>query len=339
MIDLAISPEVAAVHEEAILIDGRDPTFLLYRQTGDEKPSYWDAIRRSGLTAVTVDVPNVEDTFREAAINFAAWHARVGAQPDMRIVRSTEDIVEAKRAGGTGFILSSQSPTPIENDLRLLGALHALGLRVMEMSYQKRNLLADGCGETSGAGLSRFGRDAITEMNRLGIAIDLSHASDATMIETIEHSSAPVFFSHANARALVDHPRNVPDDYLRALAEKGGVCCVSAYSDFLKPDGGKTGTTLDDYLRMIDYMVELMGVEHVGIGFDVGEARSAQEVSMIGGADPSLRYVQELRSRSDLIRLTSALLGHGYTPDDVKRIMGGNLLEFFRVAWNETERS
>jgi membrane dipeptidase len=323
------------VHDGAVLIDGRDPTFLLYRQTGAEKPIYWDAIRRSGLTAVTVDVPHVEDSFRDAAINFAAWHERVRGQADARIVRSSQDIHGAKRAGGTGFILSSQSPTPIENDLRLLGALYEMGLRVMEMSYQKRNLLADGCGESNDAGLSNFGKDAVREMNRLGVAIDLSHTSDQTMIQTIELSSSPVFFSHSNARAVVDHPRNVPDEYLVALAERDGVCCVSAYSDFLRPSGSTTGTTLTDYLHMVDYVVELIGIDHVGMGFDVGEARSEAEVGMIGGADPSKRYVKELRSRSDLLLLTTALLEHGYSPTDAQKILGGNLLRFYSEAWNE----
>lgn len=338
MHELAASPdsnEVRTVHEKAILIDGRDPTFLLYRETGDEKPGYWDAIRQSGLAAVTVDVPNVEDSFREAALNFGAWHERVRQRPDLRIVRSSTDILEAKKQGGAGFILSSQSPTPIENDLRLLSALHSLGLRVMQLAYHKRNLLADGDRESNDGGLSEFGKDVVRESNRLGVAIDLSHASDRTMIEAIELSSKPVFFSHANARAVVAHRRNVPDDYLRALADKGGVCCVSAYSDFLRDSGSQTGTSLDDYVRMVDYVVELIGIDHVGMGFDVGEARSEREVSLIGGADPGKRYVRELRSRADLLKLTAALLGHGYSPTDVEKILGRNLLDFFRVAWNE----
>lgn len=332
-----VEPKDRAVrlHEGSVLIDGRDPTFLLYRHTGAEKPDYFETVGASGLTAITVDVPHVEDTFRDAAINFAAWHERVSKNPGTLLVRSTADIERAKLENRVGFILSSQSPTPVENDIRLLRSLYELGLRVLEMTYQKRNLLADGCGEEADGGVSSFGLQAIAEMNRLGIAIDLSHAGDRTMTQTLEASTSPVFFSHSNARGLVDHPRNVPDGVLTTMAAAGGVCCVSAYSDFLRVDGGREGTTLADYLRMVDYVVDLIGIDHVGMGFDVGEARTDAEVTLIGGADPAKRYVRELRSRTDLFRLTEALVDHGYGDDDVRKFLGGNLLRFYRQAWNE----
>ncbi len=332
---------VSRTHAEAIVIDGRDPTFLLYRQTQDEKPAYWDTIATGGLTASVVDVPWTEDGFRDACINFGAWHERVAAHPKTLIVRTVDDIQRAKDEGRNGFILSSQTPTIIEDDVRLLRPLYELGLRVMQMTYQKRNLLADGCGESTDAGLSNFGRRAIAEMDRLGIAIDLSHAGDRTMIETIETSSQPVFFSHSNARAVVDHPRNVPDETLRRLAERGGICGVSAYSAFLKVGGGETGTSLTEYVAMVDYVVDLIGIEHVSMGFDVGESRTPAEVALIGGGDPkrshdpATRYVRELSTRSSLPRLTDALLAGGYSDADVKRFLGGNLVRFFGTVWHE----
>lgn len=323
------------LHRRSILIDGRDPTFLLYRQTRDEKSAYWSAIEQSGLTAITVDVPQVEDDFKQAAMNFGSWHERVAAHPDTMVVRSGADIQLAKQSGRVGFILSAQSPTPIENDLGLLRALYDLGLRVMEMSYNKRNLLADGWTETNDGGVSKFGLGAIAEMNRLGIAIDLSHASDRTMIQTIEASVDPVYFSHSNARGKVEHGRNVPDAYLKALVERDGICCVSALSDFLKVNGGKVGTTLVDYVDMMKYVVDIVGVDHAGIGFDVGEARNENEVAMIGGSDPKNRYVAELKSRTNLVQLTGALLKGGFSEQETQQIMGGNLLRFFGRVWDK----
>lgn len=332
-------PSVSATHREAIVIDGRDPTFLLFRQTGDEKPNYWPTIGQSGLTAIVADVPWTEDGFRDACLNFASWHERIEQQPQTLLVRQVSDIERAKAEGRTGFILSSQTPTIIEDDVRLLRVLYGLGLRVMQMTYQKRNLLADGCGERADAGVSNFGKQAIAEINRLGIAIDLSHASDQTMRDTIEFSEQPVFFTHSNARARVDHPRNVPDDILRALADRDGICGVSAYSAFLKEGGGSTGTDLTDYVDMLQYIIDLIGIDRVSMGFDVGESRTPIEVALIGGGDPkrshdpSTRYVRELMTRSNLPRLTDALLARGFDDSGIKQFLGGNLMQFFGQVW------
>jgi membrane dipeptidase len=330
---------VSATHREATIIDGRDPTYLLYRQTRDEKPDYWSTIARSGLTAIVADVPWTDDGFRDACINFATWHERIASHPDVLLVREVADIERAKVSGQVGFILSSQTPTIIEDDVRFLRVFHELGLRVMQMTYQKRNLLADGCGEPADGGVSKLGFEAIAEMNRLGIAIDLSHAGDRTMRQTIDASSQPVFFSHSNARSRVDVPRNVPDDVLKELVARGGICGISAYSAFLKIGGGASGTTLEDYLDMVAHVVDRIGIDHVSMGFDVGEFRTPVEVALIGGGDPKLthdagtRYVRELMTRSNLPQLTEALLGRGLSDADVKKFLGGNLVRFFGTVW------
>ena len=328
-----------SVHERAIIIDCRDPSFLVYRQTSNEKEAYWQTLLDGGITASMVDVPWTDDGYRDASLNFAMWHERITAHPSAMLVETTADIRRAKAEGRVGFILSSQTPTIIDDDLRLLRSLYEQGLRVMQMSYQKRNLLADGCGERADAGVSNFGLAAIQEMNRLGIAIDLSHASDRTMHDTITASSQPVFFSHSNARSRVDHPRNVPDDILEELVERGGMCCVSAYSAFLKDGGGATGTDLADYVAMVDHLVDLIGIDRVGMGFDVGEFRTDQEVAIIGSGaskqqhDPSTRYVRELSTRGRLPQLTEALLARGYAEADVVKFLGENVLGFLERVW------
>lgn len=325
---------VGAIHTRALIIDGRDPSFLTWRQVGDPKTGYWDALRASGLTAVLTDVPWIDDDFKDACVNLGAWHDRVAANSDRAlIVRTVEDIRRAKREGKTGIILTSQTPTPIEDDIRLLRPLYELGLRAIQMAYQRRNLLAEGCGEANDGGVSNFGRDAIAEMNRLGIAIDLSHASDRTMLETIEASKEPVFFSHSNARRAVDQKRNVPDETLRKLVAKGGMCCLSAYSDFLVTKGSETGTSAADMARMAKVLVDIIGIEHVGFGLDVGEARTEAELRIIGGIshDVSKRYA--LPSRSKLLDFTTALAREGFHEGAVEKILGGNLVDFFGRVW------
>ena len=334
-----MQPTAQAIHDRAVIVDCRDPTFLVYRQTGEEKEAYWQTVIDGGLTAIMVDVPWTDDGYRDASLNFAMWHDRIAAHPQALLVREASDITRAKDEGRVGFILTSQTPTIIEDDVRLLRALYEQGLRVMQMSYQKRNLLADGCGERADGGVTNFGLQAIAEMNRLGIAIDLSHASDRTMRETIAESGRPVFFSHSNARGRVDVPRNVPDDILKELVSRGGVCGVSAYSAFLKDGGGSTGTDLGDYVAMVDYLVELIGIDNVGMGFDVGEFRTHAEVAIIGSGatkvphEPSTRYVKELMTRRNLPALTEALLDRGYDEASVHKFLGGNILRFLTGVW------
>ena len=326
---------IRRLHERAIIIDGRDPTFLTNRQIprDKDKTDYVDVLLKSGATAVSVDVPWIDDTFMEGLVNFTAWHERVAASGGRAlIVRTVEDIRSAKKSGKIGIILGSQTATIFEKDLRLIRACYELGLRVTQLVYQRRNLMAEGCGEKGDGGLSQLGRDAVTELNRLGIAIDLSHASDKTMTDTIELSTVPVFFSHANVRSVVNVVRNVPDDTLRRLAEKGGMCCVCAISHFLKSDGNDTGTTPDDMARMARHIADRVGVENVGFGLDVGESRIADEVAMIGGgADIKKRYA--LASRSELPELTAAFARVGFHEREIEGILGGNLLRFYGDVW------
>ncbi len=330
--------QVAAdVHGRAIVIDTRDPTFLVYRQAPEEKPAYWEALLTGGVTSVLVDVPWIDDDFAKGAINAASWLERIDANRDRAtLVRSVDDIRQAKADGKVGIIFTAQTPTIIDDSIDLLRVWHAIGLRVLQMSYQARNLLADGCGESLDGGVSDFGRAAITEMNRLGIAIDLSHASDRTMTDTIERSRKPVFFSHSNARSRVAHRRNVPDETLRKLADKGGVCCVSAYSDFLAEKGSATGTTVDQFAQMVRYVVNIVGIDHVGFGLDTGEGRTRSEIDFIGGVigggtDVSKRYA--LTSRSQLPTFTQALLREGFSEAETEKILGLNLVRFFGDVW------
>jgi len=224
-----VSAKAKSIRDEAIIIDGRDPTFLLHRFTKDEKEDYWPAVAASGITAICVDPAWVDDGLREAAASFAAWYSRI-RQRGQVLVLDVEDIHRAKSEGKTGFILNLQSPTPVENEPGFVEVLQRMGLRIMQLAYQRRNFLADGCGEPNGAGLSRLGEEVLGEMNRVGVVADLAHASEQVMIDVLSKSTQPVINSHAGVRALMDHPRNMSDELLKALAQQGGVFCISAYS-------------------------------------------------------------------------------------------------------------
>lgn len=324
--------------QHAITIDCRDPSFLLSRFTAEEKPEYWEAVAASGLTAIVVDAGWVEDGLRDTAISVGGWYRRIHKQ-DAVLALTAEDIRKAKADGKTAFILSLQSPTAVEERDEFVEVLYRMGIRVMQVAYQRRNLVAEGCGEPGNGGLSRFGLRVVSEMNRVGMLVDLAHASERTMREVLQESRYPVVNSHAGAQALVEHPRNMSDDQIRELAEGGGVFCVSAYSSFLREQGGQLGTTLEDYLRHIEHCLALVGDDHVGVGFDVGENRTPAEAHVLHsrfdetGTPPKHRYVDELTSRRDYGRLIEAFANAGFTDETIEKLVGGNLLRLFAEVW------
>jgi membrane dipeptidase len=330
------------LHKESIIIDGRDPTHLMYMATRNPKPEYIDVLNAGGLTASVVDAAWVDDDFGAAARAVAAWHRRVVSLGNKaRIVYHVDDIREAKRLNQVGFILSYQSPSPVENDVDLAYMWQKLGIRVMELTYQTRNLVGDGCTEKTDCGLSRFGENLIRHLNKCGIVVDLSHAGNRTALEGARASAKPVILSHTNARALCDTPRNATDELLKEVAKGGGVVGVSAYSAIVIKGGGETGTTLPQFLNHIDYLLELLGEDHVAIGLDVGEFRSPTELDLlhglVGGAGnaPKHRYVEELKTRTGTPKLTAGLVERGYSDVTIKKILGENFLRVFEQVWEE----
>jgi membrane dipeptidase len=336
---IELSDRAQNLLEKSIIIDCRDPTFLMYRFTGDDKEEYWEAVKQSGITAICVDPAWVDDGFRDAALAFSAWYKRITDHGAI-LALTADDFQKAKQQGKNAFVLNLQSPTPVENEVGLVEVLQRMGLRIMQLAYQRRNYLAEGVGEPSASGLSKLGFEVLEEMNRVGVVADLAHATEKTMWDVLRHSKKPVINSHSAVRSIVDHPRNMSDELLKALAGTGGVYSVSAYSAFLKKDGAKTGSTLDDWIRHVNYLVKLIGPDHVGIGFDVGEFRNAAEVHILHmrfkeapGASPELRYVKELRSRRNFPHLVEALVKAGHSDEVIQKILGQNILRVFRDVW------
>ena len=223
-------------------------------------------MRRGGLTAVNCTCSILEN-FRETIKNLAWWRHAFEKYAHLIVpVRHTADIRTAKQTSRTGVILGFQNTSAIEDDLDLLTIFHDLGVRVMQLTYMEANLVGQGCLERIDAGLTGFGQEVIAEMNRLGILIDLSHVGHHTTLEAIEYSKKPVAFTHANPSSLCDHPRNKPDEALMAVAAKGGVVGATIFPPFL-PSGNKS--TLDDFVRVVDYLVDMIGIDHVAVGTDL----------------------------------------------------------------------
>lgn len=333
-----ISDRTKALLESSYVIDGRDPTFLMYSFTKDPKVPYWNNIAVSGLNAICVDPNWVDAGLRDTAADLAAWYKRI-REHDCVLVEKVADIERAKAEGKVGFILASQSPDAIEDNLGFIEVLYKMGMRIMQLAYQRRNYLGEGTGESSNSGLSRMGYEAVNEMNRVGMLIDVAHANVHTLTDILATTTSPVVNSHSCVRSLCEDVRNVSDELIKETCKNGGVYCLSAYSDFLVEHGGDTGTTLDDWARHMDYLINLVGADHVGIGFDVGEGRNAAEVQILHdgvpgiGNGPAHRYVTELVCRAQYPLVVERLVSMGLSDEDIRKIVGGNLHRLFGQVW------
>ena len=184
----------------------------------------------------------------------------------MARIRTVVDIAAAKQAGRTGLIYGFQDGVTFETDLSRLEDLYRLGLRIVQPTYNRRNLLGDGCLEPANAGLSRAGVEAVAKMNEIGILVDLSHCGRQTALDAIKASTKPVAFTHTGSAAQNDHPRNRTDAELRAVAEKGGVSGIY-FMPFLS-EGRQPAAA--DVIRHLEHMIQVAGEDHVSIGTDGG---------------------------------------------------------------------
>ncbi len=302
-----------------------------------------------GCTAYAVTAWDPHAGAETALKETANWQRIARQYPEStRIVYSAEDIVGAKRNGQAGLILTTQGGTFLGHSLDLLEMFYKMGLRIMIPSYNDRNALCDGCLEPTDAGLSRLGRKWVKECNRLGILIDLSHVGRKASFEIMERSESTVVFTHSNPNALVENARNVTDEQIKLCAETGGIIAPTNWGPLNLRAGMKTRPTLEHYADAIDYIVDLVGIDHVGIGTDMSHGTypdgdlvrgHATGVSDIYGtyieASPRsrLRYVEGFDDYGQLLNLVAALKRRGYSEEAVKKVLGGNYLRVFRSVW------
>lgn len=337
------------LHEKAIVVNALS-TFYGIADVTNINPlrvsRYHEIMRRGGVTGVNFTIA-MDHSFSEACRNISAVvdsmeHAVSGK---MVQVKSAEEIREVKKNDMCGLMFGFQNTLPIEYNLGFLKTFHTLGIRIVQLTYQKRNLVGDGCGEEGNGGLSEFGVKVVEEMNRLKMLVDLSHCGYRTTMEAIELSKAPVAFTHTNARALNDCIRCKSDEQIHALAEKGGVMGITVLSKFIKPEGKIKGSSLEDFLDHIDYVVNLVGVNHVGLGLDIFELRSKEDLEETLAGRLYLKYpemrigaeldtyekyfCEGLKCMSESLNVTRGLVSRGYSDEEIAKILGGNFLGLF----------
>jgi membrane dipeptidase len=300
-----------------------------------------------------------EQSFRASAKSIATNYQvleRVGAQ-DAILVRTTEEILAAKKEGKAAVFFGTQNGSPIEREIGFLRILWHLGIRIFGLDYNVRNLIADRLMEPAVTGLSKFGVQAVEELNRLHMMVDVSHVRRKSSMDALEVSRDPIVFSHSNARAIYDHPRNIDEEQIKVLAEKDGVIGITGFGpagELLKSETDVP--TLDDFLDHLDYMVNVAGVDHVGIGLDIGEGRTRKEVERFKsgvnsspGTEGVARsgkyeygfdswYVRELRGPHGPMNrwlIAVGLLQPGCSDQDILKILGGNVLRVYKHVWRK----
>ena len=247
------------------------------------------------------------------------FHRQTEQFPDaLCLVRSVRDISQALEEGKIGGILSLEGVEPLDGYIELLETFYRLGIRWVGLTWNFRNAAADGVAEIrSGGGLTRFGVEIVHACAELGIVLDVSHLSPAGVEDVLREAKGPVVASHSNARALCDHRRNITDDQARAIAATGGVIGVTFVPSFLTTDPAHA--TLEHVLDHVEHFVNVVGVEHVGIGSDFDG---------LGEEQPP----KGLEDATSYVNLKRGLQRRGFSDADIAAILGGNWMQVLKAV-------
>ena len=340
------------LYSQAVVIDGLgnldDP--YAAQATGPMPPSLANALKRSGATGfhVTVGGGSGEGEFLATVESITRYDRFVAANAGLLLKVSTAaDLARAKAENKAGLIYGFQGASVIGEDLDRIALFRTLGVRIIQPTYNSRNLLGDGCLEVTDGGLSNFGRKFITRLEQERVLLDLSHASARTISEGIAASTRPLLITHTGCRSLYDHPRNVWDRDLKALADRGGVVGIY-WTQFLTGTNHATGV---DVVRHMDHAVSVCGEDHVAIGTDgmldqrviddkfrafqlqMYKDRTAQGIAAPGEAPGVFNIIPEWDGPERFRRLADALAAAGWRAPRIEKVLGANLVRIYREGW------
>jgi membrane dipeptidase len=373
-VEVVVSPEALAIHNEALLVDGHND--LPYELRAKDGTSF----RNIDLTKHQKSFHTDIDRLKKGNVGVQFWSAYVPSStgkkgiairmtmeqidvihemcrryPDVfEMASTTADIHRIRKAGKIASLIGVEGGHSIDNSLEVLRNYYRLGVRYMTLTHSESLAWADSCSDAPKAnGLTPFGESVVREMNRLGMLVDLSHVSDQTMKAALKVTKAPVIFSHSSARAVADHPRNVPDDVLKLVKENEGVVMVNFFPGFITPEGARAtrkmlekarefkkqfpddeakyreayrawarandydAGTAHDIADHIDHIVKVAGVDCVGLGSDF---------------DGIPKVPRQMTDVSCYPVITQLLVDRGYSKDDIHKILGGNLMRVLAEA-------
>jgi membrane dipeptidase len=284
-------------------------------------------LRASGVNVFHPAVePNSPQPHAAALRWMSGWSSLLSRHPEaFTRISNAADLARSRREEKLGIVLGFQNSDHFRNASDV-AAFHRLGQRVSQLTYNGRNRLGSGCQDPRDAGLTSFGAEVVTAMNRVGMAIDVSHCSDRTALDTFAASRQPVLITHSNCRAIAPHPRCKSDRVIRAMAATGGVMGITVIPAFVRLD---RAATLDDLLDHFDHVARVAGIEHVGLGSDA-------DVDALDPATRRLRPrygIQGLLLARRTFELTEGLLRRGYSDRDVELVLGGNFQRALGTIW------
>jgi membrane dipeptidase len=307
-------------------------------------------VMESDLDAFFLTVPGQMEGFHECIVEIGKiYNLTDKREKEVTIVKTFNELADAKQKNNKGIILAFQDPHPIENSLVKLRLFYELGVRVIQLTYNKMNYLGTGCLEAEDRGLTDFGKETVKELNRLGIIIDLSHCSSQTAIDTLRISKDPVVFSHAGLKTITDNIRNKGDEELKLLKENGGVIGLSPWGPLCWNKEKRQQPTIDDFLDHVDYAVGLIGIDHIGFGgdstLDNNEDKAGivdqstlyaavvEEYNNYVGVEPDVRHVVGVKGVWQIGNVTEGMKRRGYSEEDIAKFTGGNFLRVIKQVW------
>ena len=286
------------------------------------------AVAAAGILCAFVPIATIEH-FEASLRNLLAMHRLSGeAGANWTLVRRVSEL-NTLRVGRAGVVPCFQGLQMVEQDIELIRGFKELGVGVMAITHNWKNWNGDGCLERTDLPLTGLGRLAVREMNAAGVLIDLSRAGQRTSLSAIDESATPVVFTHSNARSVHDHPLNLTDVQIDACAARGGVIGLSAFPTLVTD---RAQPVLDDFLAHLDYLLDRVGPNHVGLGLDFDD-RPRKRYARDPLPDPPYAYPQGLSGSADLDNFRQALEDRGLSSSERDQVMGGSLARVLREAW------
>jgi membrane dipeptidase len=340
-----VSEQAANLYSKAFVLDC-NALASIGRQLADPNPdTITKVVRESGLTAVKSTLGGAGGSFEETVADIAAAERLIESRADLFIkVRRPGDLDLARQQGKLGVIYSFEAASMLGSEIGRIETFRDLGVRVMQLTYNRSSPFGYGCLDGDAGGLTELGREAVAKMNEIGVALDLSHSNTQTTAEGIAASRKPPLITHAGCRAVYQHPRNKEDRELRALSAKGGVIGIYMLP-FLAASPKQP--TLEDYLQHLAHALKICGEDHVGVGTDVpfrpvtqrdleGMRRDVERRKSLGISAPGEDrpvYIPEMNTPRKMEIITDALLKRGYKSGVVEKVLGANFRRVFKAIW------
>jgi membrane dipeptidase len=339
-----VSAEAAKLYQSSFVLDC-NALASIGQVPANEREQFIQAVRQSGVTAVKSTLGGATGTFEEAVADIAAADQLIEDEPDVLVkVRTSAELKRCKAENRMGVIYSFEAASPLGDQLERITLFRGLGVRVMQLCYNRKTPFGVGCLDGDAGGLTDLGRQAIARMNEVGVAVDLSHANMQTTAEGIAASKKPPLITHAGCRAVYMHPRNKEDRELKALAAKGGVIGI-----YMLPflTASPKQPMLADYMQHMEHALKVCGEDHVGVGSDVPfqsfgpedikevqadvAKRKAAGVSAPGEDRPP--YIPDLNTPRKMELIADALLKRGYSSATTEKVLGANFVRVFGQIW------